>query len=163
MQFAVADFCPATPRRGISFARYTTPSRSANRDRRGRERGGGYSPKGSDMSVTIYHNAMCGTSRGALGIIREKGIEPTVIEYLKTPLSKDQLKALIAKMGVAVKDVVRWKEKDAVAQAGISETSSDDALLEAMAKFPILMNRPIVMTSKGVKLCRPSDTVAGLL
>jgi arsenate reductase (glutaredoxin) len=115
------------------------------------------------MSVTIYHNAMCGTSRGALGIIREKGIEPTVIEYLKTPLSKDQLKALVARMGVPVKDVVRWKEKDAVAQAGISETSSDDALLEAMAKFPILMNRPIVATDKGVKLCRPSDTVAGLL
>jgi arsenate reductase (glutaredoxin) len=115
------------------------------------------------MSVTIYHNAMCGTSRGALGIIREKGIEPTVIEYLKTPLSKDQLKALIAQMGVPVKDVVRWKEKDAVAQAGINETSSDDALLEAMAKFPILMNRPIVATDKGVKLCRPSDTVAGLL
>ena len=115
------------------------------------------------MSVTIYHNAMCGTSRGALGIIREKGIEPTVIEYLKTPLSKDQLKALVARMGVPVKDVVRWKEKDAVAQAGISETSSDDALLAAMAKFPILMNRPIVATDKGVKLCRPSDTVAGLL
>jgi arsenate reductase (glutaredoxin) len=115
------------------------------------------------MSVTIYHNTMCGTSRGALGIIREKGIEPTVIEYLKTPLSKDQLKALIAQMGVPVKDVVRWKEKDAVAQAGIGETSSDDALLEAMAKFPILMNRPIVVTDKGVKLCRPSDTVAGLL
>jgi arsenate reductase (glutaredoxin) len=115
------------------------------------------------MSVTIYHNPMCGTSRGALGIIREKGIEPTVIEYLKTPLSKDQLKALIAQMDVPVKDVVRWKEKDAVAQAGISETSSDDALLAAMAKFPILMNRPIVVTDKGVKLCRPSDTVAGLL
>ena len=115
------------------------------------------------MSVTIYHNAMCGTSRGALGIIREKGIEPTVIEYLKTPLSKDQLKALVARMGVPVKDVVRWKEKDAVAQAGISESSSDDALLEGMAKFPILVNRPIVVTDKGVKLCRPSDTVAGLL
>ena len=115
------------------------------------------------MSVTIYHNAMCGTSRGALGIIREKGIEPTVIEYLKTPLSKDQLKALIAQMDVPVKDVVRWKEKDTVLEAGISESSSDDALLEAMAKFPILMNRPIVATDKGVKLCRPSDTVAGLL
>ena len=115
------------------------------------------------MSVTIFHNPLCGTSRGALAIIREKGIEPTIIEYLKTPLSKDQLKALIAKMGVAVKDVVRWKQKDEVAQAGISEASSDDALLEAMAKFPILMNRPIVVTDKGVKLCRPSDTVAELL
>ena len=115
------------------------------------------------MSVTIYHNPMCGTSRGALGIIRERNIEPTIIEYLKTPLTKDQLKALIGKMGVAVKDVVRWKEKDTVAEAGISETSSDDALLSAMAKFPILMNRPIVITDKGAKLCRPSDEAASLL
>ena len=115
------------------------------------------------MAVTIYHNPMCGTSRGALAIIREKGIEPTVIEYLKTPLTKDQLKALIAKMGVAAKDVVRWKQKDEVAQAGISETSSDDALLAAMAKFPILMNRPIVVTDKGVKLCRPGDEVEKIL
>jgi len=115
------------------------------------------------MSVTIFHNPSCGTSRGALAIIREKGIEPTVIEYLKTPLTKDQLKALVARMGVPVKDVVRWKQKDEVAAAGISESSSDDALLNAMAKFPILMNRPIVITGKGVKLCRPSDTVASLL
>ena len=115
------------------------------------------------MSVTIYHNPACGTSRGALGIIREKGIEPTVIEYLKTPLSKDQLKALIARMGVPVKDVVRWKQKDEVAEAGISESSSDEALLDAMAKFPILMNRPIVITDKGVKLCRPEEQVRSLL
>ena len=85
---------------------------------------------------------MCGTSRGALAIIRERGIEPTIIEYLKTPLTKDQLTALIAQMGVPVKDVVRWKEKETVAQAGISEASTDEALLAAMAKFPILMNRP---------------------
>ena len=121
-------------------------------------------PKGDlAMTVTIYHNPLCGTSRGALGIIREKGIEPTVIEYLKTPLSKDQLKALIAKMGVAVKDVVRWKQKDEVAAAGIGESSSDEALLDAMVRFPILMNRPIVITDKGVKLCRPSDAVSELL
>jgi arsenate reductase len=115
------------------------------------------------MTVTIYHNPLCGTSRGALGIIRERGIEPTVIEYLKTPLSKDQLKALIARMGVPVKDVVRWKQTDEVAAADISESSSDEALLEAMARFPILMNRPIVVTDKGVKLCRPSDEAASLL
>jgi arsenate reductase (glutaredoxin) len=121
-------------------------------------------PKGDlAMTVTIYHNPLCGTSRGALCIIREKGIEPTVIEYLKTPLSKDQLKALIARMGVPVKDVVRWKQKDEVAAAGISEASSDDALLDAMVRFPILMNRPIVVTDKGVKLCRPSEVVASLL
>ena len=115
------------------------------------------------MTVTIYHNPSCGTSRGALAIIREKGIEPTIIEYLKKPLTKDQLKALIAKMGVPVKDVVRWKQKDEVAAAGIDESSSDQALLGAMAKFPILMNRPIVSTDKGVKLCRPGDAVVSLL
>jgi len=115
------------------------------------------------VTVTIYHNPNCGTSRGALGIIRERGIEPTVIEYLKTPLSKDQLRTLIAQMGIPVKDAVRWKEKDTVAQAGISESSTDEALLEAMARFPILMNRPIVATDKGVKLCRPSDEAVSLL
>ena len=115
------------------------------------------------MKAVIYHNPMCGTSRGALAIIREKGIEPTIIEYLKTPLSKDQLKALIARMGVAVKDVVRWKQKDEVAAAGINESSTDEALLDAMVRFPILMNRPIVVTDKGVKLCRPSDAVKDLI
>jgi len=121
-------------------------------------------PKGDlAMTVTIYHNPNCGTSRGALAIIKERGIEPTVIEYLKTPLSKDQLKALIARMGVPVKDVVRWKQKDEVAAAGIDESSSDEALLDAMVRFPILMNRPIVVTDKGVKLCRPSEAVASLL
>ena len=115
------------------------------------------------MTVTIYHNPSCGTSRGALGIIREKGIEPTVIEYLKTPLSKDQLKALIARMGVPVKDVVRWKQKDEVAAAGIGESSSDEALLDAMVRSPILMNRPIVVTDKGAKLCRPGEMASTIL
>jgi arsenate reductase (glutaredoxin) len=115
------------------------------------------------MTVTIYHNPMCGTSRGALAILREHGLEPTVIEYLKTPLTKDQLAALVARMGVPVKDVVRWKEKETVAQAGISEASSDDALLAAMAAYPILMNRPIVVTDKGAKLCRPGEVARELL
>ena len=115
------------------------------------------------MKATIYHNPLCGTSRGALTILREKGVEPEVIEYLKTPLSKDQLKALVTKMGVAVKDVVRWKQAGEVAAAGISESCSDDELLEAMAKRPVLMNRPIVITDKGARLCRPSETVNALL
>jgi arsenate reductase len=114
------------------------------------------------MTVTIYHNPQCSNSRQALATIREHGIEPVIIEYLKTPLTKDQLKALIARMGVPMKDVVRFKEV-AAAEAGISETSSDDALLEAMAKFPVLVNRPIVVTEKGVKLCRPGDQAASLL
>jgi arsenate reductase len=98
-----------------------------------------------------------------LAILKEKGLEPRVIEYLRTPLTRDELKTLIAQMGVAVKDVVRWKEKDTVAEAGISETSSDEVLLEAIVKYPILMNRPIVSTEKGVMLCRPSDMVRELL
>jgi arsenate reductase len=115
------------------------------------------------MRVTIYHNPKCGTSRGALALIRERGIEPAIIEYLKTPLTKDQLQALVARMGVPVREVVRWKEKDTVAEAGISEASSDDALLEALARHPILMNRPIVSTELGVKLCRPEETVIEVL
>jgi arsenate reductase len=117
----------------------------------------------SIMTVTIYHNAKCSTSRTALDIIRGKGIEPVIVEYLKTPLTKAELKALAAKMGLKVKDVVRWKEKEIVAEAGISEASSDDALLDAMAKHPILLNRPIVVTDKGARLCRPSEMVAELL
>jgi arsenate reductase len=115
------------------------------------------------MTVTIYHNPKCGTSRGALEILRAQGIEPAIIEYLKTPLTRSQLQALIARMGVKAKDVVRWKEKDTVAAAGITEASSDGALLDAMAAHPILMNRPIVVTDKGAKLCRPGDLVRGLL
>jgi arsenate reductase len=111
------------------------------------------------MKVTIYHNPSCGTSRGALAILRERGIEPEVIEYLKTPLDIDGLRALVAKMGVAVRDVVRWKEK----LADELEGRDDDTLLAAMAQHPILMNRPIVVTPKGAKLCRPSETVAELL
>lgn len=115
------------------------------------------------MSVTIYHNPSCGTSRCTLALIRDKGIEPTIIEYLKTPLDKAQLKALIAQMDVPVKDVVRWKQKDEVAAAGINQDSGDDSLLDAMAARPILMNRPIVVTEKGVKLCRPEELVGRLL
>jgi arsenate reductase len=115
------------------------------------------------MSVTIYHNPNCGTSRNVLAALKEKGLEPRVVEYLKTPLSRDELKALIARRGVAVKDVVRWKQTEAVTAAGIDEASSDDALLAAMEKHPVLMNRPIVVTDKGAKLCRPAETVAEIL
>ena len=114
------------------------------------------------MVVTIYHNPSCSNSRQALTLIRERGIEPVVIEYLKTPQSVDQLRALVARMGVPVKDVVRFKQAEAV-EAGISESSSDDALLAAMARYPILLNRPIVVTEKGARLCRPGDEVKSLL
>ena len=115
------------------------------------------------MNVTIYHNPKCETSRNALAIIREQGIEPTIIEYLKTPLGPEELRALIGKMKVPVKDVVRWKQTAEVAAAGISAATDDDTLLAAMAAHPILMNRPIVSTDKGVKLCRPEETVEDLL
>lgn len=113
------------------------------------------------MQVTIYHNPKCSTSRNALEIIRAKGIEPTIVEYLKTPLSKPELAALIKKMGVPVRDVVRSKEP-VYAELGL-DGASDDALLDAMAKHPVLMNRPIVVTEKGARLCRPGEVVTSLL
>ena len=114
------------------------------------------------MDITIYHNPKCGTSRTVLGHLRDKGFEPKVIEYLKTPPSRDELKRLIRDMGVPVRDVVRWKEPVA-AEIGLSKDSSEDEMLDAMMKHPILINRPIVVTKKGVKLCRPSETVQELI
>ena len=114
------------------------------------------------MKATIYHNPSCGTSRSVLAILREKGIEPEVIEYLKTPLSRDELQALLSRMGMSVRDMLRWKQKHLVTELGL-EGKSDAALLDAMAQHPILMNRPIVVTPKGAKLCRPAETVHELL
>ena len=109
----------------------------------------------------MTHNPKCQTSRNVLALIREKGIEPEIIEYLKTPLSKAQIAALVKKMGVPMRDVVRAKEK--LYSELKLEKASDAELLDAMAKQPILLNRPIVTTPKGTKLCRPSETVAELL
>src|SRR5262245_30204184 len=111
------------------------------------------------MTVTIYHNPRCGTSRNTLALIREAGIEPEVIEYLKTPLSRAELAALVARMGVPVREVLRAKE-DLAGELGLRDPAvGDDALLDAMAAHPILMNRPIVVTDKGARLCRPAETV----
>jgi arsenate reductase (glutaredoxin) len=115
------------------------------------------------MKVTMIHNPRCETSRNVLTILRERGIEPEIIEYLKTPLTRDEIAALVKEMGVPVRDIVRWKQKEEVATAGIGEASSDAALLDAMARYPVLLNRPIVTTPKGVKLCRPSEAVNHLL
>jgi arsenate reductase len=115
------------------------------------------------MTITIYHNPACSTSRKTLAILEERGVAPVVVQYLKTPLTRDALAALVAKMGVAPRELVRWKEKETVALAGISEASPDSALLAAMAAHPILMNRPVVVTDKGAKLCRPQETVSELL
>jgi arsenate reductase len=115
------------------------------------------------MKVTIYHNPKCSTSRNVLDILRQRGIEPTIREYLKEPLSKEEIVALAKKAKVPIRELVRWKQKDEVAAAGISESSSDAALLNAMVKQPVLLNRPIVTTPKGTKLCRPSETVSEIL
>lgn len=113
------------------------------------------------MAVTIYHNPKCSNSRSALEIINASGQVPRVIDYQKTPLSRDELKALVAKMGVPVKSIVREKEP-LFAELHL-EGASDDALIDAIAKHPILLNRPIVVTDKGAKLCRPPEVVKSLL
>jgi arsenate reductase len=113
------------------------------------------------MTVTIYHNPSCSSSRKALELIREKGIEPEIIEYLKTPLPPNELRHLIKKMHVPVRAVMRTQEP-AYAEMKL-DGADDDCLLAAMAAHPILLNRPIVVTDKGAKLCRPGEEVAGLL
>src|SRR5688572_32646605 len=109
------------------------------------------------MSVTIYHNPDCGTSRNTLGLIRNAAIEPTVIEYLKTPTSRDTLLSLIARMGIKPRALLREKSTP-YHELGLGNPAlSDDQLVDAMMEHPILINRPIVVTSLGVKLCRPSE------
>ncbi len=115
------------------------------------------------MSVTIYHNPSCGTSRNTLGIIRASGEEPAVIEYLKNPPGRQTLKSLIAEMGIPVREVLREKGTP-YAELGLGDPKwSDDELIDFMLAHPILMNRPIVVTPRGVKLCRPSEEVFDLL
>jgi arsenate reductase len=113
--------------------------------------------------ITIYHNPACGTSRNVLGLIRNAGIEPTVIEYLKTPPSREELMVLITRMGIPVRALLRERGTP-YAELGLDDPSlSDDALLDAMMAHPILINRPIVVTPRGVRLCRPSEAVLDLL
>jgi arsenate reductase len=115
------------------------------------------------MDVIIYHNPDCGTSRNTLAMIRNAGIEPHVIEYLKTPPSRALLRQLVERMGISVRDLLREKGTP-YAELGLGDLClSDDALLDAMMKHPILINRPIVVTPNGVKLCRPSEQVLELL
>jgi arsenate reductase len=115
------------------------------------------------MRVTLYHNPKCSTSRNVLGLLRDAGQEPEIIEYLKTPPSRAELKKLVKRMGGNVRDIVRWKEPIAAELGLDKDKSSDDALLDAMEAHPILINRPIVVTDRAVKLCRPSETVKELL
>lgn len=115
------------------------------------------------MTVTIYHNPACGTSRNVLGVIRNSGEEPTVIEYLRTPPSREELAALIGRMAVPVRDLLRRKDTP-YDELGLGDPAlADEQLLDAMVAHPILLNRPIVATPLGVALCRPSEKVLDLL
>lgn len=115
------------------------------------------------MTITIYHNPACGTSRNTLAMIRASGVEPVVIEYLKTPPSRERLVELIAAMGGDVRAAIREKGTP-YAELGLDNRNlSDDALIDAMLQHPILINRPIVVTAKGVQLCRPSELVLDIL
>jgi arsenate reductase len=115
------------------------------------------------MTITIYHNPACGTSRNTLAMIRQSGVEPTVIEYLKTPPSREKLVELIAAMGTSVRALLREKGTP-YKELGLDDPKwTDDELLDFMGKHPILINRPIVVTPNGVKLCRPSEAVLELL
>ena len=115
------------------------------------------------MSVTIYHNPACGTSRNTLAMIRQSGTEPVVIEYLKTPPSRETLKELIAGLGIPVRALLREKGTP-YRELGLDDSKwSDDELIDQMLAHPILINRPIVVTPKGTRLCRPSEAVIDLL
>ena len=115
------------------------------------------------MDITIFHNSRCGTSRTTLDIIREAGHAPRVVDYLATPPAREELAQMIARAGLSVREAVRSKEA-LYAELGLGDpATSDDALLDAMVAHPILINRPFVLTPKGVRLCRPSELVREIL
>ena len=115
------------------------------------------------MNITIYHNPKCGTSRNTLAMIRHAGFEPTIIEYLKNPPTREELVQLIADAGIGVREVMRSKET-IFSELGLSDVNlSDDQLIDAMMAHPILINRPIVVSELGTKLCRPSEVVLEIL
>ena len=113
--------------------------------------------------ITIYHNPACGTSRNTLALIRNSGVEPVVIHYLENPPTRDTLQALITAMGSGVRSLLREKTEPYTQLGLASDTFSDDQLLDAMLAHPILINRPIVVTPLGTKLCRPSEAVLDIL
>jgi arsenate reductase (glutaredoxin) len=117
----------------------------------------------SPVSVTIYHNPGCGTSRNTLALIRNAGVEPTIIEYLKDPPDQATLESLIARMGIRPRDLLRQKGTPYEELGLGAEHLSDAELIDQMLKHPILINRPIVVTPWGVKLCRPSEMVLDIL
>ena len=117
----------------------------------------------TDLRVTIYHNSGCGTSRNTLGLIRNAGIEPEVIEYLKTPPDRATLEGLLQRMGISARELLREKGTP-YHELGLDAPNLSEAhLIERMLAFPILMNRPIVVTALGARLCRPSELVLDIL
>jgi arsenate reductase (glutaredoxin) len=114
-------------------------------------------------SVTIYHNPNCGTSRNTLALLREKGFEPTVVEYLKAGWTRPQLEDILKRMGAGAHDILRTNGTQADELGLTDPNASDEALIAAMIIDPILVNRPIVVTSKGAALCRPAELVLGLI
>ena len=113
--------------------------------------------------ITIYHNPACGNSRTTLALLRERGFSPRVIEYLKTPPSRAELKQLLAEMGLSVREILRNKEA-VYSELGLGgEDRTDEQLLDAIEQHPVLMNRPIVVTPLGTRLCRPPETVLQIL
>jgi arsenate reductase (glutaredoxin) len=114
-------------------------------------------------TITIYHNPACGTSRNALAMIRQSGAEPEIIEYLRSPPTRERLVELIAAMGITPRALLREKGTP-FAELGLADPKwTDDELIDAMIAHPVLINRPIVVTPKGVRLCRPSEAVLDLL
>lgn len=117
----------------------------------------------SRPDVVIYHNPACGTSRNTLALLREKGVQPTVVEYLKVGWTKEQLQELVDRSGASARELLRERGTQA-AELGLTDpATSDEAILAAMILDPILVNRPIVVTEKGVALCRPPERALNLL
>ncbi|HEX2939687.1 MAG TPA: arsenate reductase (glutaredoxin) [Rhodopila sp.] len=117
----------------------------------------------ADNETIIYHNPNCGTSRKVLGMLRDAGLEPRVVEYLKTPPTRAELTSLLQRMGMTPRQLLRRKGTP-YEELGLDDPSlSDDALIDAILDHPILMERPVVVTPRGVRLCRPAETVAELI
>jgi arsenate reductase (glutaredoxin) len=119
--------------------------------------------KSDGAPITVFHNPACGTSRNVLALLREKGFSPTVVEYLKTGWTRDQLRSLLSAMGARPADILRTKGTPAAELGLLAGDVTDEAIIEAMVAHPILVNRPIVVTSKGVRLARPPEAVLDLL
>ena len=115
------------------------------------------------MTVTIYHNPECGTSRNTLAMIRQSGIEPVIIEYLKTPPTRMRIQELVAAAGISLREAIRQKDTP-YAELGLADASlTDEVLLDAIEAHPVLLNRPFVETPVGTRLCRPSEVVLDIL